>query len=460
MKSKKLLICLLSIGVGLSSLGLSLNMNRNNKGIDVRQASSYVTENRNFASSQDSRDDSDWFLSFENYIGNLSKKLSSSEKNSLKALYEKAVSAQEKATKELDTINEEIQKIADNKNTTWTPNCDDLYDCSQWVIDDINIDNINNNMDFSNFLDNIKNDLGDKKYSEVKKLYDNIAELESQEKYDEADILWEKIDEIIAPLMDSLPENYNDETEESTLIANYNVKNGNLVLNNESNTEKISDKDIKKHKVLWSKVKKIIPKSYLNRISSFTIDTDGVGGIAASVGAMTDENKKFDFSIDLKDSFDEKGNLIKDELNHTIVHEFGHILTLNNSQMKDERDEKSKTYTTEEGTTTENSYLNKFYNKFWKNIYTEWKAANENGVAESNEEMSEDPAHKFYEKHSDSFVTDYAATNPEEDIAESFTAFVLQDKPKGNSIKDKKVLFFYEFKEAIKLRDEIRQNIK
>lgn len=459
MKSKKLLISLLSVGIGLSSLGLSLNFNRN-KGIDVRQASSATTETRNFASSQESSENSNCFLSFEDYIGYISKDLNSSEKESLKDLYKKAISAQEKATKELDTLNQTIQKIADDKNITWDSQYNDLFDYSQWNIDDNDINNIDENMDFNEFLDNIKNELGSKNYSQVKQLYDKIIKLESEEKYNEADSLWEKIDKILAPIIDSLPEYSNDEMVESTLIANYNVKNGDLILNTESNTEKISEKDMKNHEVLWNKVKKIIPKSYLYRISSFTIDTDGVGGIAASVGAMTDENKKFDFSIDLKDSFDEKGNLIGEELNHTIIHEFGHILTLNNSQMKENRDEKSKTYTTEEGTTIEKSYLNKFYNKFWKSIYKEWKKANENTTAENTEEMTEDAAYKFYEKHSDSFVTDYAATNPEEDIAESFTAFVLQDKPKGHSIKDKKVLFFYDFEEAVKLRNEIRQNIK
>jgi len=48
------------------------------------------------------------------------------------------------------------------------------------------------------------------------------------------------------------------------------------------------------------------------------------------------------------------------------------------------------------------------------------------------------------------FVSEYATTNPVEDIAESFTQFVIQDKPKGDSVKDQKMLFFYKFEEMIR----------
>ncbi len=42
-----------------------------------------------------------------------------------------------------------------------------------------------------------------------------------------------------------------------------------------------------------------------------------------------------------------------------------------------------------------------------------------------------------------------------EDIAESWTHFVLQPKPAGDTVSEKKVLFFYDFPELVELREEI-----
>lgn len=52
-------------------------------------------------------------------------------------------------------------------------------------------------------------------------------------------------------------------------------------------------------------------------------------------------------------------------------------------------------------------------------------------------------------------MTDYAATNPGEDIAESWTAFILQPKPTGSTIADQKTLFFYDYPELVRLRGQI-----
>ncbi|MBK9051223.1 MAG: hypothetical protein IPL78_09985 [Chloroflexi bacterium] len=46
-------------------------------------------------------------------------------------------------------------------------------------------------------------------------------------------------------------------------------------------------------------------------------------------------------------------------------------------------------------------------------------------------------------------MTDYAATNPAEDIAETFMAFVLEPKPNGDTIAEEKVLFFYQYPELV-----------
>lgn len=66
---------------------------------------------------------------------------------------------------------------------------------------------------------------------------------------------------------------------------------------------------------------------------------------------------------------------------------------------------------------------------------------------------------KFYKENRDKFVTEYAATNLDEDMAESFTLFILEPKPSGVSIAEEKILFFYDFPELVELRREIAQSI-
>jgi len=66
----------------------------------------------------------------------------------------------------------------------------------------------------------------------------------------------------------------------------------------------------------------------------------------------------------------------------------------------------------------------------------------------------------FYENNAEAFVTDYAATSIAEDIAESFSYFVMKDKPTGSAVKDKKVQFFYEFPVLVQLRTKIRASLQ
>ncbi len=66
----------------------------------------------------------------------------------------------------------------------------------------------------------------------------------------------------------------------------------------------------------------------------------------------------------------------------------------------------------------------------------------------------------LFEDFPESFVTEYAATHPAEDIAESFIYFVTLDKPEGNLIKDKKIRFFYAYPELIEIRERMRENIE
>ncbi|MFQ9918858.1 MAG: hypothetical protein ACLRWQ_23270 [Flavonifractor plautii] len=58
-----------------------------------------------------------------------------------------------------------------------------------------------------------------------------------------------------------------------------------------------------------------------------------------------------------------------------------------------------------------------------------------------------------------SFVTDYASTDPSEDIAESFTYFVLWDAPEGDAVWEEKLNFFYRYPELVEFRTQARARL-
>ncbi|MFL0198561.1 hypothetical protein ACJDU8_23835 [Clostridium sp. WILCCON 0269] len=236
------------------------------------------------------------------------------------------------------------------------------------------------------------------------------------------------------------------------LMASYKVKDGQLQL---KSNKKLSKNDIEKHKIMWERVKQIIPKAYLNTINRFDVVTDEKDNTMAYVDS-DDSNTIWTFGLNIQDAFDEKGKLLNKDLNETIVHEFGHIITLNYKQIEPELKENSATYVTDEGTTKKQSYLNIFYQKFWSNIYGDYKKSN--SIKANQNDEQENLA--FYEKYKNQFVSEYASTNPEEDIAECFRVFVFQNKPSGKTIAEKKVLLFYNFPELVKMRKEIRNNLK
>jgi len=122
-------------------------------------------------------------------------------------------------------------------------------------------------------------------------------------------------------------------------------------------------------------------------------------------------------------------------------------LTLNNTQVESAvGDQSCNNYFTGEGCSNADSYINKIYEIGWADIEGELNNIN-----------TDDDFYDFYDKYADRFVTEYAATNPGEDVAEVFTVFVTMDsRPTGNSIADQKIKAMYEFPELVELRDQIR----
>ncbi len=184
-------------------------------------------------------------------------------------------------------------------------------------------------------------------------------------------------------------------------------------------------------------VQKILPANIsdknVNRlILMYHKDKDGLAFVTPTRAGDT---SKWDIFVNMNSGSDEK------ELVATLVHEFGHILFLNNDALK--QTEMCDGYTVDEGCADNSTILGKFYSRFWEGKFDPEAGAEEN-----------------FMKEQTAFVNDYAATNPTEDLAETFANFVLKPKPSNTQyVMDQKILFFYEFPELVKLRSQIRREL-
>jgi hypothetical protein len=251
---------------------------------------------------------------------------------------------------------------------------------------------------------------------------------------------------------------YNQEVSAASaevLLASYNVYKGNITL---SKKPKVSNaaylklqSSTSKHKQVWTTAKQIIPSSYLSRISKYEVFSDGRDGTVGYVTSEQDMLKKWILSVDLTDAYTTSEKLDEKQLTYIILHEFAHILTLSYDQI-DKSPSSSAVYRAEEGYAKPKSYLNLFYQRFWKSTYNEWKAID----SIEDDDMQYAKLSVFLLDHASWFVSDYAVYSPEEDLAETWLKFVSLGKPSGKTIAEKKILFFYEFPELVKLRNEIR----
>lgn len=218
------------------------------------------------------------------------------------------------------------------------------------------------------------------------------------------------------------------------------------------------------HQELWDYFAGLIPLSERRMITRYAVFTDGPEETLAMVEPDPEDPTRWTLAIDPADAGD------REELTYTLIHEFGHLLTLDERQVPPDlslaQDPDDETlfqeaveacpyYFPGEGCSTAESYINAFFERFWIDRYDEWLEID----AEEDENMRVDLMGQFYQDYQDEFVTDYAASNPEEDIAESWTLFVLKPKPAGDTLAEQKQLFFYDYPELVKLRAEIAARI-
>ncbi len=222
--------------------------------------------------------------------------------------------------------------------------------------------------------------------------------------------------------------------------------------------------NVEVHQQVWDYFRVLVPANEREGIGEYSIITDGQGGTLAAVAQTQSDPNLWALQVDIADT----GNYY--ELTYTLLHELGHLLTLGPDQVPPSlvifnNPDDENTYFEEasacpdyfpgEGCANPHSYINDFYNRFWIDIHEEWNEIN----LEEDSDIYYEKLDEFHNKYEDQFVTSYAATNPEEDVAEAFAFFIFSPEPAGNTIAEQKALFFRQYPELVELRASLLGNL-
>ena len=238
-------------------------------------------------------------------------------------------------------------------------------------------------------------------------------------------------------------------------IGVWEIKEGTLITNDSLSYSSMAQD-------YFNTINNTLPKDLIDKyVVSLRLFTDGKDGDLGGLNQMNESVDSWQFDLDTADvNIYSKDSIEILDYTHTLIHEYGHLLTLNPSQIEltdDMIQDDNKGYLTSEGYALKDSYLGIFVKQFWDDeLLLEW----DNIDNKKNENKRVKLLYEFYLSHRDNFVTDYAAESPEEDIAEAWTFFVLSDKPDTNTVKNQKVIFFYQFPELVEYRQKMRLNIK
>lgn len=197
---------------------------------------------------------------------------------------------------------------------------------------------------------------------------------------------------------------------------------------------------------IWERFVQLIPADQRTMVSDFELLSEEYGG--AHVYPSDADPSRWVLGV---------GEGLGSDLDDILIHEFGHLLTLQAREIPPESaGSDCQTFEIDEGCALQASTINRFAQKFWPADMRAELAAIEETV---DDDEYYDLMDEFWRRHQDDFVTDYAATDPVEDLAETFTVFVTGDRPDGSTVADQKILLLWEDPQLVELRDQIRANL-
>ncbi len=247
-----------------------------------------------------------------------------------------------------------------------------------------------------------------------------------------------------------------DEEDDAVYLVYYDVVGSDLSepyyydLTDDTYSSQQEDTDYQQD--LWDYAKLIFPKHYLKQIDQVIFFTDDVDNDLASVEPLDYESaSKWILYMDVMDAGD------RNWFAQTLTHELGHLMTLELNQF-DSAGAACQTYETDYGCFAPSSYIADFVDQFWTDLLPEFQEIEANS---SSQEEFDVQITDFYNNYWDQFVSEYAATNPEEDFSESWNWYVFELEPEGDGqIAWDKIAFFDQYPELVKIAEQIRANVK
>lgn len=197
-------------------------------------------------------------------------------------------------------------------------------------------------------------------------------------------------------------------------------------------------------RVFFSRVRELAPAEYLPLLTTFQVYDRNDGFDAFVYGTYrSDRGLEWEFAVNRRFLAEGFTQASMDEL---VVHELSHVIGDSDTLQYATGRDCHYYFITSGGCPQSDSLYGQFVDEFWS---TRQLNLVQGGI----------DADDMYDRYPDEFVSAYAATNPAEDFAESFTYYVLYRDDWFEDIAEDKVDFFDEFSYARDLRAEIRDDL-
>jgi hypothetical protein len=213
----------------------------------------------------------------------------------------------------------------------------------------------------------------------------------------------------------------------------------------------------------WRLLSEIIPQEYVDHVDEIRFYHDENDRYAALVRqrvVRTNGEISVEWRLDINLDNYSLGRGDYNEAVETLVHEVGHILLMNQTQMDYFVDEDACTnyYLPPLQACAEDGSYYDVLESWWDEEFIEWSERWSGDLR--NPELAEDVEDElqtYYEEHTDEFVSAYAATSPNEDAAEVIAHLAVEDIPKtARTIADKKIYALLAFEEMLELREDVQ----
>ncbi len=227
-------------------------------------------------------------------------------------------------------------------------------------------------------------------------------------------------------------------------------------------------RDKKLHRELWDISKALIPDTDEIRIERVILAQDRRTDTLAFVATLDNRGQAWEYGLNL-DAVDLDDPDVFEELLSTIVHEYAHILSLNDTQVSYDPaqqlayDDLSVSDVAYEAITIQaernclaqrgiydgdacykpGGHMFEFFMLFWDSY--------------GDDAFTRASTGELYDNHAKDFVNSYAGSSPTEDFAESFAAWVMPDTDafEITAVVDTKFSFFNSRPELVSLREQI-----